>query len=327
MTDRSLLAPPLTRPIRLPFVGLEACLANGFVRMLLTALAYLLAAQAGKLLALPPGYSSPVWPAAGLALAALVKWGPRNWPGVWLGAFLFNLGLDVTPTGAAISALIAVGSTLQALLGARLTRQLYSNSEINTRSWNLLAAVLLRGPLVCLVASTIGIATLHGFGVVARAEVPHQWLAWTVGDILGVLLFTPLFVGVWPGRVDGGVRRARRMAVPLLVTAVLLTLGYFRVDHLNEERDRLEREAVATEFDSTGRQQLGLPLALLQNVERLFAASDEVTRAEFAAFTNHVAAHPGIEAMEWAPRVSARERALTSRVLTPIDSSYLADAR
>lgn len=54
--------------------------------IVLVALAYLAAAWAGKLLAAPGHFASSLWPAAGLALAALLKGGMRCWPGIWLGA-------------------------------------------------------------------------------------------------------------------------------------------------------------------------------------------------------------------------------------------------
>jgi len=48
-----------------------------WLTLALVAAAYIAAALPGVLVALPPGYSSPVWPAAGLALAALLVLGPR----------------------------------------------------------------------------------------------------------------------------------------------------------------------------------------------------------------------------------------------------------
>ena len=281
----------------------------------LIALAYWLAAHAGKLLALPPGYSSPVWPAAGLALAVMLKCGPQCWPGVWLGAFLFNAGLDFSAAGMAASALIAFGSTLQARLGARLTRNLYTGAHIDTRSWHLFLFLLLRGPLICLVASSVGITALVGFGVVARESAGAQWLAWTIGDILGVLLFTPFFMWAWPGRLDSGITRARRMAGPLLATAALLILGHFGVTVLVEQQLRSERAKLSNELYAVVQLMLRDSVDGLYSVERFLAASDDVTQADFATFTRRVAANPAFRAVEWAPLVAHADRTAFERRL------------
>jgi len=52
----------------------------------LTALAYAVAGQLALWLAAPPAYAAPLYPAAGIALAAVLTYGRRALPGVFLGA-------------------------------------------------------------------------------------------------------------------------------------------------------------------------------------------------------------------------------------------------
>src|SRR5437870_3674213 len=59
--------------------------------------------------------ASPVWPPAGIALAALVVFGYRTWPAIFLGAFLVNV---TTAGNIATSLGIATGNTPEALCGA-----------------------------------------------------------------------------------------------------------------------------------------------------------------------------------------------------------------
>ena len=54
------------------------------------ALVYLLAAKLGLTLAFQHPSASAVWPPTGIALAALVLFGRRLWPGIFLGAFVAN---------------------------------------------------------------------------------------------------------------------------------------------------------------------------------------------------------------------------------------------
>ena len=53
--------------------------------------AYFVAGKLGLILAFLHVSASPVWPPTGLALAALLLFGIRFWPAIFLGAFLVNL--------------------------------------------------------------------------------------------------------------------------------------------------------------------------------------------------------------------------------------------
>src|SRR5215468_12338429 len=64
---------------------------------------------------------SLVWPPAGIALAALLLYGYRVWPGIALGAFFASVTTGVGPV---ISVGIALGNTLEAITGTYLLRRL-----------------------------------------------------------------------------------------------------------------------------------------------------------------------------------------------------------
>jgi len=51
------------------------------------AIAYYVAAKPGLLLAIPPGYATAVWPAAGIALVGVLL-RQAAWPGIVAGSFL-----------------------------------------------------------------------------------------------------------------------------------------------------------------------------------------------------------------------------------------------
>lgn len=309
MTDHSLDAPAVSRPGAPAAAGWRVWLDNPAARVMLVALAYWMFAQAGQSLALPPGYASPAWPAAGLALAALLRWGPRVWPGIWLGALCFNLGLNLSATGVAVAALIASGSTLQAAIGARLSGTIYTAATLKTFGWPLLRSLLVRGPLVCVVAATVGVATLHGVGLVPRDKLTQQWLAWAAGDILGVLLFTPLFIWIWPGGRDASARRARRMALPLFVTALLLVLGHLGVGRLEAQHLRADTDDQIDTVFEVAVPPLRRAINALGSVERLLTIRADLSEADFATFTQRITVRDEILAVEWAPRIAPADRA------------------
>ena len=81
---------------------------------------YFVASRLGLALADAHGNVSSIWPPTGIAIAALLIFGTRLWPGIAIGALLASLS-----TGAPILAAggIAAGNTLEALCAVTLLRR------------------------------------------------------------------------------------------------------------------------------------------------------------------------------------------------------------
>jgi diguanylate cyclase (GGDEF)-like protein len=151
----------------------------------------------GLLLAVPPGYATAVWPPSGIALAGLLIWGQRVWPGIWLGSFLVNIWVSSTAThtspdfsSLAVAASIGIGSTLQALLTAQLLKRWVGTGRLFTSGPATLAFAAIVA-LCCSLAATWGVATLQFTGVVDYAAFFESWQTWWLGDVIGVLVITP----------------------------------------------------------------------------------------------------------------------------------------
>src|SRR5437588_4749066 len=81
---------------------------------------YFIAGKLGLKLAFLHASASPVWPPAGIALAALLLLGYRVWPAIFVGAFSVNA---TTAGNIATSLGIAAGNTLEAVCGAWLVNR------------------------------------------------------------------------------------------------------------------------------------------------------------------------------------------------------------
>src|SRR5205809_5144256 len=87
---------------------------------------YFAAGKLGLSLALVNTSTTAVWPPTGIALAALLLMGRRVWPGIAIGAFLVN----VTTTADVPSSFgIAIGNTLEAIIGAHLVNAFANGSR------------------------------------------------------------------------------------------------------------------------------------------------------------------------------------------------------
>jgi integral membrane sensor domain MASE1/anti-sigma regulatory factor (Ser/Thr protein kinase) len=177
------------------------------------------AAKLGLNLAFSAKSVTAVWPPTGIALAALVLWGYRYWPGVALGALLANLWTGV-PFYTVLG--ITAGNTLEALVGAYLLLQVADFDPKLERVRDVIALVVLAAGVSTTVSATIGVLSLLAGGEIDAAEFGTTWRTWWLGDMGGDLLVAPaLMIGVthWPyNRAPG---RAVEAAVLALITAGL----------------------------------------------------------------------------------------------------------
>src|SRR5262249_9759897 len=110
------------------------------VQVALLAAVYFGAAKLGLTMAFVAEQVTAVWPPTGIALAALLLFGYRLWPGIALGAFLANA---TAHEPLATAAGIALGNTLEALVGAWLLRRLVKFDPALRRVKDVLSLVVL----------------------------------------------------------------------------------------------------------------------------------------------------------------------------------------
>ena len=162
------------------------------------ALFYYVAAQLGELAAIPPTNVSALWPPSGIALSVVLLWGNGVWPGILLGELIGSTwGFFDSSTPAAVVAslgsglLMAIGATLQPMLGAAVTRRLIGErSPLDSAADVFKFAAL--APAMCVVGATIGVSALCLRGVAQWSDYGLTWWTWWLGDTVGVLLVTPV---------------------------------------------------------------------------------------------------------------------------------------
>src|SRR5438552_406000 len=126
--------------------------------VVLTAL-YFLGGLLGKQAAFLSGSIALVWPPAGIALAAILLFGYRFWPGVALGAVLFSF-IDGLPLGF-FTLGTAIGNTVGAIVCAFLLKRFIAFDNRMERTRDVIGYI----SLACVLGTTVN-AT---FSVVALA--------------------------------------------------------------------------------------------------------------------------------------------------------------
>lgn len=281
---------------------------------LLPALAYYIAGALGLLLAIPPGFASAIWPAAGVALTfVLLKPTTATVIGIGVGSFAANLGVisnlsQVTLASLITPALIASGASLQAAAGAWIYRRQLGQARIFDTPAAIARFMLVVAPASCLIAASVGVGTLWGRGIITPDNVLFTWMTWWVGDTIGVLLVAPLTLEIYAHRTSPFRSRRWQILIPSCVLLVCVTVLFVFSRHSRHQQ-------IDADIDATSAK-------LIQALELVFSDATQNLAAHQALFTtqNHVSwllfdqfsqslshQYKGLSAVGWSPLVNGRE--------------------
>ena len=289
-------------------------------KVLGTALAYAVVGVLGIMLALPPGYVSPFFPAAGLAVALVLCYGTPVLPGVYLGSVALNLAVgwqhgNLDGRAALVALGLGLGATLQAgFAGAAVTRAVGSRWRRLVTERDIIWMLVVAGPLACLISPSVGHAILLPSGIVALPDALVSWGNWWLGDTLGVVIFAPMILIVSLRSASPWKERVLAVLVPMVVTLVLVAaifVGASRSedrrirDHIADQGQkvvqRLERRLVAHQ-------------EALTSLKRLLEVMPDMGFHEFEYFThNTVKDNRDIFALSYNPCVRPETRARVER--------------
>jgi PAS domain S-box-containing protein len=165
-----------------------------FTRVVILIAFYFLGGLLGKHSSFLSGTVALVWPPSGIALAAILLFGYRFWPGVALGAVLFSL-TDGVPFGF-FTLGTAIGNTIGSVVCAYLLRKFIGFENAMERTRDATGYI----GLACLLGTTVNamfnVLGLLYSGAVSLDELFPKVLEWWVPNALAGLVVTP-FVLTW----------------------------------------------------------------------------------------------------------------------------------
>lgn len=180
--------PAARGPLPPAFTVVRAMSAGVLGRLAGVAVLYFAAAQVGLAFAVVGSTVTLVWPPSGIALVAILVFGYRITPGIALGAFLANAWTGVPLL---LAAGIALGNTLEPVVGALLLQRLAGFRNTLERRSDVFALILLAAICSTMLSAWVGVASLTLGGTVAVGDYASVWLKWWLGDMMGVLVVAP----------------------------------------------------------------------------------------------------------------------------------------
>jgi PAS domain S-box-containing protein len=165
---------------------------SAYTRVVVLIALYFVGGLIGKKTTFLSGSVALVWPPAGIALAAILLFGYRFWPGVALGAVLFSF-MDGRPFGF-FTLGTAIGNTMGAIVCAFLLKRFIAFDNAMERTRDVTGYIVLACFLGTTVNAAFNVVSLAYSGAVAWDNLFPATLVWWVPNALAGLVVAPFLI-------------------------------------------------------------------------------------------------------------------------------------
>ncbi|NOQ93842.1 MAG: diguanylate cyclase [Methylophaga sp.] len=258
-------------------------LSKTLILSILLTIAYFISGQFTLTLSLPPSGATPLWAPTGIATAAVLIWGYRLLPAVFLGDFIVAVDLIGVNDSISISMCVLIG--FQAMMQAGLARWLLVHYKVwpstLIKDGNIFKFFILAGIVSSLIPALFTVAVDLLLGVLAAETWLESLLVWWVGGALGIVVFTPIVLILFASPRESWKSRLYSVALPMTILFVLL------VAVLQNAREQ-EHEQIVQRFSNSvehvhaiAETKLEVQASLLQSMRAYFQNSEFVSKQEF----------------------------------------------
>ncbi|HBD7399314.1 diguanylate cyclase domain-containing protein [Legionella longbeachae] len=276
---------------------------------------YILSGFLGLMLAVPPGYATTIWASSGIALGSVLVWNLRTLPGIFIASFILNCYItlnnvsDLMDFSKLFPGLITgAGALLQALFGWWLVKRFVRlNNPLHLPN-DILIFALLTGPVSCIVAATISNIGLYFLGVISSENLSLSWITWWIGDSIGSLIFTPVFLILFAKPRKLWRSRIIPILVPLCLTFIIVVIAhvFYRYSEFKHVQSKFAG-IIQYKFNLLT-EKFKLTKATAQTISFFLATTPMVNKEEFQHLGILLLQENSIiQSIQWAPKVSNKE--------------------
>ncbi|GGB85957.1 hypothetical protein GCM10011352_09790 [Marinobacterium zhoushanense] len=262
----------------------------------------------------------PFWAPAGIALGAVLRFGPAVLPGVLLGSLGFNLWIPLTwnesLTLSNVLTALAIGSgaMVQAGVAGALIHRFKAYPLTPESGRSLLTYALIAGPISCLINSTLGTSVVYFVNDAGgSAGFFKDWLLWWGGDSFGAIVLAPVVLALLPERKVDKMRRWPMVIRLVGIVGLVLLLNHLLMLRLDSQLRRdFQRDTRLVEAHLFSAIQKNF--ADLAYLGQRFSEPGGMTPEQFRDRVAQLTAeNPSVRAYSWDPVIQVEQRAAFER--------------
>lgn len=305
-----------------PILQVKQFVATIF-NVVVVATIYLVLGYLGINFAGASGYASPIFPAAGFAIAMTLWSDRRALLGVWIGAFTLNVGIawlhgNVSWAGILGATGIACGAAMQAFVAWWLVVSRVGNGWRTLEAErDIIYCLALAGPIAGLVSASVGVTTLFGVGIIPGAEYWIAWLSWWSGDVLGIVTTLPICLTFLFRHQKPWASRMTTLAMPMLLTLGVVGDAFYEVTQWERKEQKLFIQSHGAALANLLKQRFIAHQEVLAALHRLIEVTPEMNYHQFEYFTKiSLQKNPDIFALSFNPFITLAQRDQFERAMT-----------
>jgi signal transduction histidine kinase/CheY-like chemotaxis protein len=223
---------------------------------------------------------------SGLAVVAVLLLGTSSLPGVITGALLvsaWRYGFKQELVSVYVAA--AVGAAWAAYLGARLINRIVGFPNPLTDVKSIVGFMVLAGPISHLLQAILNNIVLRHLTIQGLITNPGLWLNEWVGNILGVLICSPIMLILFGQPRPVWAKRRFSVGLPILLTfaLVILLFLYLRAVERTIYTEQLKSKAVT--FSQVIKNRLDLDLYSVSGLRNFLLGFPMPASADFKSLT------------------------------------------
>lgn len=248
-------------------------------------IAYYISAHLTLSLSLPPTGGTPIWIPSGISLAAILIWGYRFLPAIFLADFI--IAVELVGLGDSSSFFTCL------LIGAQAAGTAWFPVYL-LRKWHLWPNLLIEDSKIIQFFLSCAFAVLSidaifvisevALGIIELDQLLPTLFLWWSGALIGIVIFTPLILILFAYPRFEWRLRSLSVGLPLFIAFLCVVVGLFVVKGKDERKQVIDFDSYVSRVHNVVEAELSKNELMLRSMRAYFQSSHDVSSRQFHSY-------------------------------------------